>query len=93
MKGEVNMVSLSDYDIRRLAKGIVKEMAGNDRILEAIRPPERIIGVDEAAQILGVTVSHIYHNLEQIPHTNYHRRLRFSERELVALIKEHQNNN
>ena len=36
MKGEVNMVSLSDYDIRRLAKGIVKEMAGNDRILDNI---------------------------------------------------------
>ena len=47
----------------------------------------RMIGIKQAAQVLGISTSGIYHNLDKIPHSKKHGRLYFIEQDLLNYLR------
>lgn len=66
---------MTQSEIKELAREIVKEQMRYE-----------VVGIEEAAQILGVSTSTIYSRISEIPHSKFGKRLRFSKGELIKLI-------
>lgn len=60
---------MTDYEIKRLAKAIISEVLENDFLLRKIasygqsqgKGCNRLVTAKQAAQMLGISVSHLYH--------------------------------
>ena len=66
---------MNQNEIKELAREIVKEQMRYE-----------IVGVKEAAEILGVSTSTVYSRISEIPHSKFGKRLRFSKGDLLKLI-------
>lgn len=66
---------MTSRELKLLAKEIVAEQMRYE-----------VVGVDEAAKILGVAPKTVRNNLADIPHGKYNGRLRFSKADLYSLI-------
>lgn len=77
---------LTDYELKKLAKYVVKE-AEESGALRRIIVPEKMLEVDEAAKMLGLSASYLRNNHGKIiPHKKIGRRLLFSLHDIEDLI-------
>ena len=73
---------MTDYEIKKIAKAIIEEALQNDALLRKIasygqlqgKGGERLVTAKEAAKMLGISVSHLYHIKDDengVPQFNY----------------------
>lgn len=68
---------MTQREIKLLAKEIVAEQMRYE-----------FVGIDEAAAILGMKASTLYHKLDDVPHYKYGGHLRFSKGDLVNHMRQ-----
>lgn len=66
---------MSEREIRLLAQEIVKEQMKYE-----------VVGVEDAAKILGLTPRSIYKKIATIPHGKFGKKLRFFKGDLIKMI-------
>lgn len=72
-------------DARLIAEELFKLFRKNG--LDNQRPLEKYIGMEEAAELLGMSKHTLYKKVQQIPHVKKGRRLVFKESTLKAYME------
>lgn len=82
---------MTNYELEKVAQmvaGYVVEALKNDNeLLDAINPP-KFMGIEQAAEFLGIPINTIYAKVMDIPHVKCGKRLVFSDRELTRWMKQ-----
>lgn len=66
---------MTEKEIKELAKQIV---------LEQMR--YEVIGIDDVARILGVSIQTVYNRIDEIPHSKSGKVLRFFKGDIIKLL-------
>lgn len=70
---------------RREASLIAEEVVRQLRLQGLVE--DKVLNIEEAAEMLGVSTSYIYQHLNEIPHEKYAKRLRFFRSSITKLIR------
>lgn len=67
---------MTEREIKTLAKEIACELMRYE-----------VIGVNEAARMLGITTKTLYNKVEEIPHCKYGKKLRFFKGDIIRILR------
>lgn len=66
-------MALTDYDIRRLSASIVEQLVNDERFIKSVTlnapRKKQLVSIPVAAELLGVSKSWIYHNIDHFRKT------------------------
>lgn len=77
--------TLKTSDMNLLAKITCDKVISNLKEQGYIQ--DEVIGVDEVAQLLGVSKSYVFHHIDEIPHSKPYKRLRFFKSDIIKMLR------
>ncbi len=83
-------IVLSDYQLKKLAKWEAEYrhalLKDDPELMDELYPP-RWMNIEEAAEMLRISVGTLYNKINEIPHEKVGKRVVFSDRGLIRWIK------
>lgn len=68
-------------DAALIAQEVVRELKAQGLV------DDKVIGIDECAEILGCKPQTVYNNIDDIPHTKFGKHLRFFRSDIYKLLR------
>lgn len=81
---------MTDYELKKLAHlqaQYLAEALKTDEELADILFPPKMMGIDEAAEFVGIPKDTLYKKINEIPHEKVGKRLIFTDRGLTRWVK------
>ena len=81
---------MTNYELRKMSLQMAKDFAEilkTDEELADILFPPKMMGIDEAAEFVGIPKDTLYKKINEIPHEKVGKRLIFTDRGLTRWVK------